>query len=302
MWFIVALIAFFLMAGVSVADKFLLTKSKLVPISFAFMVSLLGALASSVLVFFEPNFYLPARQLGQIIIAGSGFYFGVYFMYLVVVRHEVSRVNPMINSTVPIIAYLLTFLLVVERMAGLKLLGAAIVIIGSYLLSQAGVKKTRLDARALWLVFFSALMFGVHFVFSKAVYEQMSFLNAFVWIRWSILFAALVYTTFSLSWLKVFGKSKSVEKVSAKTQWFVLVFGQAMGAVAVILQQYAINLGNVTLVTALQGVQYLFVLILAIVLTKKFPALFKEDVAPAVVAKKAVYSLLLIAGVALILL
>jgi len=302
MWFIVALVAFFLMAGVSVADKFLLTKSKLVPISFAFMISLLGALASSVLIIFEPNFYFPARQLGQIIIAGAGFYFGVYFMYLVVAKQEVSRVNPMINSLVPIIAYLLTFLLVVERIAGLKLVGAVIVIVGSYLLSQVGLKKTRLDAKALTLIFFSALMFGLHFVFSKAVYDQIAFLNAFIWIRWSIIVVAVTYTIFSLNWSKVFGKSKSAEKVSAKTQWLVLIFGQAMGAAAVILQQYAIKLGNVTLVTALQGMQYLFVLLLAIILTRKFPQLFKEDISPRVVAQKAIYSLLLIVGVALILL
>ncbi|MBU1036951.1 DMT family transporter [Patescibacteria group bacterium] len=302
MWFIVAISSFFLIAVTAITDKFLLTKSRLVPVSYAFLVGFLGAIASIFLLIWEPNFHYPKEQLFLIILAGAGFYFAIYFMYLAVVKNEISRVNPIINSLVPIFTYSLSIILVVEYLSSLKMIGAAIVIMGSYLLSQAGVKKSRLNLTAIIYIAISSLMFGAHHIFSKIIYSQTSFLNAFVWIRWFILVVALVYVSLSGNWPKIFsGRKKEPEKVAVKTQWSVLIFGQACGAVAILLYQYAIKLGSPTLVTSLQGVQYFFLLLLAIMLTRRFPQLFKEDISAKVIGKKVFYSLILFLGIILIL-
>lgn len=56
-----------------------------------------------------------------------------------------------------------------------------------------------------------------------------------------------------------------------------LVISKGFGMTALILQNYAINLGSVTLVNALQGTQYLFLLGLAALVSRYYPRLWKEE-------------------------
>ncbi|MBU1130528.1 DMT family transporter [Patescibacteria group bacterium] len=303
MWFIIAIISVFLFAVTAVVDKFLLSKSPLIPISYAFVISLLGALASVVLVIFEKGFYFPAQHFLALFIGGAGFYFAVYFMYLAVVKNEVSRVNPMINSLAPVVIYFLTMVLAVELISARKLLGAAVVISGGYLLSQVGLKKAQLHKSALVLIILAAIMFGISNTFSKMAYDQLPFLTSFIWIRWLTLLTALVFTTLIGGWSKISFKRKKQRQTPAKKKnpWPALVIGQVSGGAAVILFQYAIKLGSVTIVTALQGLQYFFLLLLTILLSKKFPQILQEAIGPAVIKKKLLYCLILAIGVILLL-
>jgi len=306
LWFILGLISFFLLAITTIADKFLLTKTKLEPLNYAFLISILGAVASTVLILFESKFSWPMGEIFTIILAGAGFFFGVYFQYLVFYDKEATRVNSIINSMVPIFTYFMSLALIVDHLTPIKLIGVGVIIVSSYLLSQVGQKKDRFILGDIALMFLAALMFAANHVFSKVVYEQMPFFDAFIWIRWSIFAVGLVYVTLIGGWGKIFPKKDKVqepaEKASKKTQWLVLLFGQGCGAVSILLYQYAVKLGSVTLVTALQGTQFFFMLIMAVLLTKYYPRLFREDVSPKVLKLKIMYSILLFVGVFFILL
>jgi len=314
MWFIVAVVSFFLLAIAAVTDKFLLAKTTLVPVSFAFLVGLLGAAASSVLIIFEKNFYFPQEHLFILITGGAGFYFALYFMYLAVVKQEVSRINPLINSLAPIFIYLLALLLAVEELSWLKLVGAAVTISGGYLLSQVGLVRTRLSKSVIIYLILAALMFGLTNTFSKMAYQEIFFITAFVWLRWFTFLTAILFVTVSGAWpvlLKLKKTSQPVVKSSPapygagldkpKNPWPALVVGQFSGGVAVILFQYAISLGSVTIVSSLQGLQYIFLLLMTLFLSKKFPQILKEVISPLVVKKKFFYCLLLTIGVVLVL-
>jgi len=301
MWFSITIISVFLFAVASIADKFILTKSKLFPVSFAFYVGLLGALTSSILIFFEKGFYFPSDQLLILSLGGAGFYFAIYFMYLAVVKHEISRVNPMINSLVPAFVYFISLSLAIEFISQRKLLGAAIIIIGGYLLSQVGLKKTRIDKRSILFIVLAAVMFGVSNAFSKVAYDNVSFITAFVWMRWLTFAVALVFTSIIGGWPKVFFKKKSHKKDNKKNPWLALAVGQVSGGIAVIFFQYAIKLGSVTIVTSLLSLQYFFLLILTVILSKKFPYILKEPHSPIIIKKKLLYCLLLAIGVILVL-
>lgn len=303
LWFILGLISFFLLAITTISDKFLLTKSKLSPINYAFLISILGAVASTVLILIEPKFSWPDGEIFSIILAGAGFFFGVYFQYLVFNDKEATRVNSIVNSMIPIFTFLLSQALIVEHLTTIKLVGVGVIIFGSYMLSQVGLKKDKFNYKNILLMFMSAVMFAGNHVFSKVVYEDRPFFDSFIWIRWSILAVGLVYITLTGNWHNLFSKrEKEVkEKASTKIQWFVLIFGQACGAVSILLYQYAVKLGSVTLVTGLQGTQFLFMLIMAWILTKYYPKIFKEDISPKILRQKIAYSVLLCLGVAFIL-
>jgi drug/metabolite transporter (DMT)-like permease len=304
LWFILGLISFFLLAITTISDKFILSKSKLSPINYAFLVSVLGAVASVILIFIEPKFSWPAGQVFTITLAGAGFFFGVYFQFLVFNEKEATRVNSIINSLIPILTFFMSQALIVDHLTTIKLAGVGVIVFSSYLLSQVGLKKDKFNYRNIVLMFLAALMFAANHVFSKVVYEERPFFDSFIWIRWSILAVGIVYITLTGNWRKIFPKSQKVpkEKASVKTQWFVLFFGQACGAVSVLLYQYAVKLGSVTLVTALQGTQFLFMLIMAFILTRYYPKLFKEDISRKILIQKIIYSILLCLGVVLIIL
>jgi len=56
------------------------------------------------------------------------------------------------------------------------------------------------------------------------------------------------------------------------------IFSKLLSACSLILLNYAIFLGNVSLVNALQGVQYVFLLIIAFFFSVKFPKIIKEQI------------------------
>ena len=299
MWFFTAAFAFFLLAVAAVADKFLLSKSRLLPIAYAFYIAVIGGILSGFLLFWEADFYFPRNQLVVLLIGGVAFYFALLSMFQVVAKSEVSRVNPLVVSLSPLLAYFFSFFLGLEHLTGLKLLGIFLIIAGSYGLSQAGLPKTRLK-KEVWLYIVSAgVLFALANVFSKVAYNNLSFINAFVWLRWATLAAAVLFTFLAGGWSGIFSFKKN--QPEGKGKWPVFLIGQASGAIGVVLMQYAIKLGSVTLVTALQGIQFFFVMVIVYLLSKFAPKILEEDIRPSLVALKVAWSAVLFAGVVLIL-
>ena len=204
MWFTIAIISFFLLSLAAVIDKFLLSKSKIIPISYAFYISFLGALASSALLFFTSDFHLPKDNLIVLIIGGAAFYFALYFMFLAVSQAEISKINPLIVSLTPLIIFLLSFLLALEPLSFSKLGGVILVVTGSYFLSQAGLPKTRLKPKIWRFILLACLMFALSNSFNKLAYNELSFVTAFVWLRWFTLATALIFTVIMGNWSAIF--------------------------------------------------------------------------------------------------
>ena len=80
----------------------------------------------------------------------------------------------------------------------------------------------------------------------------------------------------------------------------LFLFGQGCGALAVVLQQYAIKLGNVVAVTALGGVQFFFVIALTALLSRAFPQLLIESSSRGALLQKTIWSVLLFGGIVLL--
>ena len=300
MWFIIAFFSFFLLALAAVIDKILLTKSKIVPLSYAFYGVFLGALVSTCFLIFSSGFYFPKDHIIPLIIGGSAFYFGLYFLYLSVQKSEISKVNPLIISITPLMVFVLALFLAIDLLSNVKLLGIILIILSSYFLSQVGLPKTRLGYKSWTFLLITCLMFALSNVFSKVAYNELSFITAFVWLRWFSLGAGLVFTIILNGWSAIFTfREKKVGKTQKKILAFVV--GQVAGGLGVILMQYAISLGSVTLVTALNGLQFFLVMLIVYLSSKFYPTILKENIAGKYIIRKTVWSLILFCGVVLIL-
>ena len=213
-----------------------------------------------------------------------------------------------------------------EMVAARRLPGVAMIIVGSYLLSQAGEKKTAFS-RGTWL--YVALAGGLlaaanvfadvsYTVFERAYLppdsgagaKELMFAKVFLWSRWMSLAGALVYVAFTGSFSRLRRKAGGGVEAGGgeagapgplRRRWVVLLFvlGQGCGALAVVLQQYAIKLGHVVTVTALGGVQFFFVIALSAAFSRVFPRLLSEGSARAVLSK-VLWSSLMFGGIVLL--
>ena len=358
-WLPVALAAFFLYAVAVVTDKFMLTKTAVVPLSYAFYICLMSAAASLVLYLLNlarsagsldryiPILIAEGRQflprgfpLASVAVSGAAQFFGLLFMFEAVQRGEVSKASPVIVSLQPVVSLLLTlalpplFALVAPRtplglelVAARRLPGVAMIVAGSYLLSQAGGKKTAFTPGTWMYVLLAGFLLAVANVFASVSYtvfegaylpaaagevdRERMFLKAFMWTRWMSLAGALGYVTLTGRFSAVSRKKPAATKPGGgstggepqvRAGWVPLVFllGQGCGALAVLLQQIAIKLGNVVVVTALGGVQFFFVIALSAALSRAFPQLLSEASARGVLVKKALWSVLLFGGIVLL--
>jgi len=135
----------------------------------------------------------------------------------------------------------------------------------------------------------AALFFAGSYVLTKFVFTEQPFISGFVWIRMGGILGAILLILWPGGWQEVIKASKSVK---AKTGGLV-VFSKSLSAGAFILLNYAIFLGSVILVNALQGIQYVFLLIIALFLSRKFPQIIKEQISDTIVIQKIIAILLI---------
>ncbi|MBU1255600.1 EamA family transporter [Patescibacteria group bacterium] len=287
-WLLIAIIAYFLYAIVFIIDKFLLSQTNLQPSVYAFYIGIFSGLAVLVLIPFDFSI-ISVEQIIISFIAGILFVLANLFFYKSIQIGEVSRITPIIGGAIPIFTLILTYLFLGERLTINQLIAFCLFVLGGIIMLWPrkkirvghGMVKTLLIKR-LPLAILSALLFAGSFVLTKFIYNELSFINSFIWIRIGGIIGSLLLLFSSNLRKAIFQVSKSIKIKTVE----LAVFNKCLSALAFILLNYAIYLGSVTLVNALQGVQYVLLLFLAFFLSKKFPEIIKEQIGREVIIKK----------------
>ncbi|TSC75436.1 MAG: Uncharacterized protein G01um101430_278 [Parcubacteria group bacterium Gr01-1014_30] len=298
LWIVVALFAYFLFAAVFFVDKYLLTGPIASPKLYTFYTGVLRVAVVLLIPFIDFSF--PGfSQLILSFLAGGFFVWGLFWFFKGLQLFEPSRVVPAVGGTLPVFTFLIVFV-VSSGEALPKLLhifALAAMILGSVLISYERAKKVSLESLKPSLL--AAFLFAVSFVCVKYVYLAQSFLQGFIWITLGGFFAVLFLLLSKEVRDNLFqGKEKLPKKTMA-----IFISNQAAGAGANILQNWAVALAPlayVALVNALQGAQYVFLLVLAVLLSAKFPQILKEEVSRGVIYQKIVAVLLIGGGLVLL--
>lgn len=279
-WFIIALIGYFLLAVVFVLDKLILTKSVSKPVVYTFY-STIFMFAALLAWPFGVELLKTSLDWILALISGLGFGFGLWAMFIAVKKGEASHINPFIGAVIAIATYFFSFTLLGESLTDLQLWGILILVIASFLLSfEKSEKHSGLHMGFVWAVA-AGLLFAISHVAAKYLYEIYPFVTAFVWTRAATGFVGLVcllYPSVRRTFKKTKKKSKKKKpKTFAKRHaGAIVVVDKILGVVGVVLIQYAIAIGSVTLVNAMAGLQYALMFVLIFVLTKLAPKVFKE--------------------------
>lgn len=307
MWLIITISAYFINAGVYVADKFLLSKKIHSSITYAFYVGI-WSIFNIFLLFLAP--WLPnLQELLLDLFAGILFLITLIFWYKALHQSEATRVVPIVGALIPIFSLLLSFAFLGESLGERQLLSFIILIIGGILISVKSTRfyitkhvlesfrnifgnmlggihaKYRPTRRLILNSIVSALFFAIYYVFIKYIYLNQPFIGAFVWSRLGT-FLGVLLILFVPSWRRSIVKHQQGAKTPKNLTFFLSV--RILAAAAFIMLNWAISLGNVAMVNALQGTLYIFLILLVLFLSAKFPKILKEELGKGVLLQRVI--------------
>jgi len=291
-WLGIIIIAYFLNAISVVVDKFLLSKRISNPAVYAFFISALSLLAIVIAPF--GFHYYGWIQIAIALIAGIIFTFSLYFMFKALSQNEASRITPFIGGLQPIVIFFLAWIFLAERIGGGAILALFFIIIGTVLISwQRGKSNKR---SYLWALF-ATLLFAVSYTVNKYTFINQDFITGFVWTRVGAFIGALFLLFPAVNRLAIAKEIKRPQKTSTS----LFLAGQICGAVSFILINYAIAVSpSVAVVNSLQGLQYVFLLLIVISLGRRFPRLLEEKLTAKILIQKISATAFIIAGLVIL--
>lgn len=285
-WLLIAITAHFIFALVFAVDKFIVSEMMLRPRVYAFYVGLLGGLT----ILLAPFGFglLPFRQMTAGLLAGILFVGATLFFYKSIQLAEVSKIAPVIGGATPIFTLILSYWFLGERLSSGQLLAFFLLVAGGIIMLWPGRKKLNHRSirnsllKRLCFAMLAALFFALSFVLTKFLFIHQAFINSFIWTRLGGVLGAGLLLLWPANRQIILKTSKMIKLKTGA----LVVSNKALAAFAFILLNYAIYLGSVTLVNALQGIQYAFLLIIALFLSKKFPQIIKEQVSQGAILQK----------------
>lgn len=276
-WLTFALAGYFFNAVTALFDKYLLAGRIKEPVVYAFFVSILSLFAVVLVPFgLQP---IPWQTATVFVISGMLFLYGLVAFYNAVKRSEISRVAPLVGITIAVIAAVAS--LAFGPAANLSFspghfLSLLMLLVGAFLIAfDLPLKKN--DALMKSTLLAGALM-ALSLLFLKTGYRNADFVNGFIWSRLGFIiggFSLFIIPEYRRAILNNTRHLSSSNKRDLTTG-FLFLLNKVFGAIATFLLTYAAFLGPVTFIQALNGVQYAFVLILAIPLAFRFPKIFGE--------------------------
>ena len=279
MYIWIAIFAYALFAINGVVDKFLLTRAVKHPIAYAFYIGITGPL-TLVLAPFGLKLVSPADFLVAIV-GGSAFVLALYFLYVATKQTSVSRLLPIEGGLVPFFTLIMAFAILGETMTANQLYAFVFLVVGAVVISLKKDNKGW-HPKALGHAIIAAFLFALSFTLTKYIFDQTNFVSGIIWTRLGFFITSLCFLIPRKSRRYIFNAPKEASRGNK----FLYYGARVSGAVGGFLQNYAISLGSVTIVNALQGTQYAILIVASIILSKYFPKVLKEKITPAILVQK----------------
>lgn len=295
LWFLVTIISYALNSVALLMDKFLLEKKIPNPAVYTLAICSVGILTIVILPFGwqQPD----AAELFWALMSGAVFTPALYFMFLALKNGESSRIVPFLGGLQPVIILPLAWYFLGESFSAAFIAALFLLIAGTVLISY---ERGQAKKSAYIFAIISTVLFAVSIVMAKWVYGSMdTFITPFVFTRFG---SALVALPLLLLPGVLFAQPAKGKKKKLGSAWGLLLIGQTCGAFASVLVNWAIAISDnaTAIINAMQGLQYVFLFVAVLILTKLFPKILKENMSPAVLTQKAIATGLIIIGLALV--
>jgi drug/metabolite transporter (DMT)-like permease len=298
----IAVIAYFLVALEVILDKFLLTSKRVShPAIYAFYSGLLTSF-----VFFMVPFSFHQMSLYYALLSlltGMIFTYGILSLFFAINKSEASRVMPVVGAVIPIMTFVLSVAFLAERLRNVQLVGVLALILGGLLISfDFPLKNKKKFFLGFELSIVAGILLGIEVTLFKYLSDYYTFANVFIWTRWGVTLGALSLLIIP-SWRKVimnsFGSFRHSKKEHHQTGG-LFILNKILGGAGSILTKKAITLGSATIVSALVSTEYVFILLIGLIMSFQLPKIFQEKETFLDITQKVVSILIISLGVFLI--
>ena len=266
LWIYLALIAYFLNAVVFAFDKFLLVAPLPHPLPYAFYTAILSVFVVALLPF---GVHLPPTPLYFIAAFSSGIFFflALIYLYKSIKAIDVLEATPAVGAVAALATFFLSVFFLREHVSGSELVAFLLLVAGTFIMSYFHLKT-----RVIIYILLAGIFFGISSVTLKYVFNLSSFVDGLFWSRLGLVASALAVLIHPSARRQIFNSFGAAPTGSK----FLFGFSKVLAAAGFLILYYAVKLGSVVFVNALQGLQYVFILIIAIFVAKKLPMLFER--------------------------
>lgn len=278
-WIIVTIIAYLFGAGANILDKFLLGSKRFssAPV-YAFYIGIFGLTS---FIFAPLGLSVPVfSSLMLCFFAGILFLVGIMMLYFAIEKAEASRVVPVVGAVLPIVTFLIAYFWQAESFTLGQIFGMSMLILGGLLISFD--LPLKLGKKKFFAGFYWAIGAGIFLAVTYLIFKEISlsenFATWYIWTRVGSTIGAiglLMMPAWRADIISSFHSAKKNKK-HAYTTGYLFIANKIMGGASTFLFNFAITLGSVTMINSLVSLQYVFVLILAWLLSKKYHRVFQE--------------------------
>ncbi len=286
-WISLALAAQFINAIVALLDKYIVTHQRVMPRPFvyAFYTSIFSGMW--VVIFFGgfipfefvkglgipsfANVVFPTLPIAALaILSGYTFFAALVSLYSALREGDTSDVIPVVGAVSAIASFFLSYLFLGTRLTPNFMVGIFLLALGTALVS-----RLRFNWRTALTVVHSGIFFAAHYVVIKGLFDiSGTFDNGFFWSRIALVIVALSLLLVPGYLTKIHGQTKATTRRSG-----LLVIGnKLLAGIGSILILKATALGNVSVVQALGGLQFVFILGFSIFFGRNAPVECGEKV------------------------
>ncbi len=294
-WFLLALVGYLLLAVVFVLDKFILSKTVQSPVVYTFYSTFFMG-AAIVAYPFLPDALSFAHWMVALL-SGLTFGFGLWAMFIALRHGEASHITPFVGAIISVATFAGGSLFLHEQLTTHQLFGIVVLVIASLFFSY---EKSKTHNGIHWGFAWAAvsgLLFATSHVSAKYIYELYPFAIGLVATKATVGIVGLITLCFPAVRHSFASRPKKEKKQQTKKYIIPIVLSnKIIGVVAVLLVQYAISLGSVTVVNAMSGIQYVCMFGLIYMLTTWLPKVFNEYFTKKEVVTEIIALLCVVAG------
>lgn len=278
-WILLATFGQFINAVVAILDKYIVSDKEALPRPFVY--AFYSCLLTGFWIVIFILAYIPGmKELGvpslasiempTIQIVGMSFFAAyTFFMALVsmyeALRHaDASDVMPAIGAVSAISTFGFSYLLLSTPLAPHYINGVLMLVLGTFLLSRVRFGS---DKKMLLHLFHSGLFFALHYIAMKGMFLETNFADGFFWSRVGFVLFALSLLLVPAYYEKIFEQTRSTTKKGG----VLVLFTKLLAGVAAFMLLKATDLGDVTVVQALDGLKFVFIILVGLVVGRFIP-------------------------------
>lgn len=278
-WLLLATVGQFLSAVVVFIDKYVVTDAKALPRPFVYafysclltgfwvviyFLSYLPGLSALAIPTFDAIEKPTIQVLGMSFLAAYTFFMALVSLYDALRKDEAVNVMPIIGAISALATLILSYVFLEIYLSPNFVWGVIILIIGTSLVAQILP-----DRYTVLTIIHSGFFFGLHYITMKGLFLETSFEDGFFWSRISLVLFALSLLMVPTYFKKITEQTKQTEE-KAKVGLLVFV-AKILAGISAFLLLKATDLGDVTVVQALDGLKFVFILFITVLFGRMLP-------------------------------